>query len=121
MDADLVEGLSPENLGIVRRSNRELFEHFWSMGGTKIIVLNPLFPGIIVPGHLRSGTFILMYDACPVVPIPDLRLTDLGIEATLSFDRSPHETFVPWEAIDGMGPTQEPAAAPRLRSRLQLV
>ena len=121
MDADLVAGLSPENLGIVRRSNRELFERFWSEGGTKIIVLNPLFPGLVVPGHLRSGTFVLMYDACPVVPIPDLRLTDLGIEATLSFDRTPRETFVPWEAIDGMGPTQAPTAAPRTRPGLQLV
>ena len=37
------------------------------------------------------------------VPIPDLKITDEGISATLSFSREPHPTFVPWEAVVKIG------------------
>jgi hypothetical protein len=32
-------------------------------------------------------------------PIPDLTVDDLGISATLSFNRQPFRTFVPWAAV----------------------
>jgi len=34
-----------------------------------------------------------------LVPIPDLAVTNTGIVATLSFNRSPYLCFIPWEAI----------------------
>ena len=33
------------------------------------------------------------------IPIPDLVVGDEGISATLSFSRTPHQTFIPWSAI----------------------
>ena len=58
------------------------------------------------------------------VPIPDLKITDAGIEATLSFSREPHPTFVPWEAVVRIGrkPVEGRSAAPlRERPKLKLV
>lgn len=58
------------------------------------------------------------------IPINDLELVDSGIHATLSFSRTPHPTFVPWEAVmmfsvpDG-GP--EPFPKPKSRPKLTLV
>jgi hypothetical protein len=37
------------------------------------------------------------------IQIPDLKVTDEGISATLSFNRTPCPTFVPWEAVVRFG------------------
>jgi hypothetical protein len=122
MDAELITQLDPVALAQVRNSNRDFFEKLWQDGGAAIGLLNSYFPGLVVPDHVRTeDLLVLVYEVDPVVPIPDLCLTDLGIEATLSFDRTPHKTFVPWEAIDGMRATRDPTNTPRTKPGLQLV
>ena len=60
------------------------------------------------------------------VPIKDLELSESGISATLSFSRTPHRTFVPWEAValfsvpDG-GSESPPPPKPKPRPKLTLV
>lgn len=54
----------------------------------------------VIPKRLRENeTLVLRYGRVLVVPIPDLEVTEEGISATLSFDRVPHKTFVPWAAV----------------------
>ena len=56
------------------------------------------------------------------VPISDLKITDEGIEATLSFSREPHPTFVPWEAVVKIGRKFMEVQLPmRERPKLKLV
>jgi len=122
LNAEVIAQLEPATLAHVRNSNRERFEKLWSDGGAAIGLLNSSFPNLIVPDHVRTpGLLVLEYEIDPVVPIPDLCLTDLGIEATLSFDRTPYKTFVPWEAIDGMRAMRDPEKPPRSKPKLQLV
>jgi len=42
---------------------------------------------------------VLHYGLNMPVPIPNFQITDQGIVAILSFNRTPWETFVPWEAV----------------------
>ena len=58
------------------------------------------------------------------IPIPDLKITDAGIEATLSFSREPHSTFVPWDAVVKIGKKfeegQQESIAPGVPTRPKL-
>lgn len=65
-----------------------------------------------VPPALQNETDLMFQYGLPealTIPIPDLEITEEGIRATLSIDRTPHKTFVPWTAVfaifgaDGMG------------------
>jgi len=38
------------------------------------------------------------------IQIPDLKWTARGITATLSFNQTPHKTFVPWDAVVAISP-----------------
>jgi hypothetical protein len=117
-----LEHLSPFDLATVRRSTRENFEKLYTEGGACITVLNANFPGLVVPSNVRHlCPLVLRYDVDPIVRIPDLVLTDLGLEATLSFNRSPFKTFVPWEAIDGMNDTGKTSPSKPAKRRLRLV
>ncbi|HZS40891.1 MAG TPA: ClpXP protease specificity-enhancing factor SspB [Polyangia bacterium] len=56
--------------------------------------------GVLLPERLRSdGHVRLDYGYGFQPPIPDLVIDDDGIHATLSFNRVPFRTFVPWSAI----------------------
>jgi stringent starvation protein B len=57
-------------------------------------------PGVIVPAHLRGEAhLVLQYGHDLPISIPDLEIDDYGVRATLSFQRTPHLTVVPWSAI----------------------
>ncbi|MEO6950390.1 MAG: ClpXP protease specificity-enhancing factor SspB [Polyangia bacterium] len=57
-------------------------------------------PGIELPDRLLgSGNVRLDYGYGLVPPIPDLSVDEDGIRATLSFNRIPFATFVPWTAV----------------------
>jgi stringent starvation protein B len=57
-------------------------------------------PGVIVPAHLRGEAhLVLQYGHDLPISIPDLEVDDYGVRATLSFQRTPHLTVVPWSAI----------------------
>ena len=75
-------------INAARASAKETFERHWSRGGAAVGILNPRYPGLVVPEHVRDRKplLVLVYDAEPVIPIPDLELTPLGISATLSFN-----------------------------------
>ena len=56
--------------------------------------------GVRVPPELNDTRhLVLQYGRDMPIPIPDLVVGDEGITATLSFARTPHQTFVPWSAI----------------------
>lgn len=56
--------------------------------------------GVELPERLRGSSNVrLDYGYGLVPPIPDLRVDEDGIRATLSFNRVPYATFVPWDAI----------------------
>lgn len=48
--------------------------------------------GLTYPLNLEYGLFLLN-------PIKDLQVSSRGISAVLSFQQTPTETFVPWEAV----------------------
>jgi hypothetical protein len=56
--------------------------------------------GVQLPERFRSEAHLrLDYGYGFQPPIPDLTVDDNGISATLSFNRVPFRTFVPWGAI----------------------
>jgi hypothetical protein len=70
-----------------------------------------------------SNLIVLEYGLDMPVPIDDLRTTDEGVFATLSFDRSPFSTFVPWESVIAMAgdDLRKPVTPVRTRPKLKLV
>jgi hypothetical protein len=61
---------------------------------------DPRRDGVIVPPQLkRQPRVVLQYGMNMAIPIPDLDVGEEGIGATLSFDRMPTWTFVPWSAV----------------------
>jgi hypothetical protein len=56
--------------------------------------------GVVLPARLLGdGHVRLDYGYGLRPPIPDLLVDDDGIRATLSFNRAPFATFVPWSAV----------------------
>ena len=61
---------------------------------------DPRKDGVVVPPQLkRQPRVVLQYGMNMAIPIPDLDVGEEGIGATLSFDRTPTWTFVPWSAV----------------------
>ena len=61
---------------------------------------DPRREGVLVPPQLkRQPRVVLQYGMNMAIPIPDLDIGEEGIGATLSFDRAPTWTFVPWGAV----------------------
>jgi stringent starvation protein B len=57
-------------------------------------------PGVALPPRFLDEPHLrLDYGYRFTPPIPDLVIDDAGIHATLSFNRLPCATFVPWSAI----------------------
>lgn len=68
--------------------------------------LDPRVAGVSIPAHLRAQASVtLEYGENMAIPIPDLSVTDAGIAATLSFNRTPTPTFVPWSAVRSVRPS----------------
>lgn len=123
------------------------FNNLWSKGGVKLTV-NGRAPEVLLPqsvidehppkivtlsqadGSTTKTTMtviMLHYPLHPVVPISDLKIDTSGISATLSFNRTPHKTFIPWTAVLGLTalydePDGEPTPAqPPKRGHLRAV
>lgn len=57
-------------------------------------------PGVLLPPSLLAeGQVRLDYSYGFSPPIPDFKVDEHGISATLSFNRQPQHTFVPWSAV----------------------
>jgi stringent starvation protein B len=82
-----------------RPSKRDAFNAFFGEGWVSIH-LDARRDGVKVPEeHTSNRHLVLQYGQNMPIPIPDLRVDDQGITATLSFSRTPHRTFVPWTAV----------------------
>lgn len=64
------------------------------------VQLDPRRDDVVLPEHLREQPrLILQYGYNMPMPINDLKIDERGISATLSFQRTPHATFIPWSAV----------------------
>ncbi len=70
------------------------------LSGTVYVHLDPRIEGVAVPRQFRNDhQLVLQVGLDMPVPIPDLRVDDVGIRATLSFSRTPFACEVPWESV----------------------
>jgi len=68
--------------------------------GSLFVHLDPRREGVAVPAWLRrQPQLVLQVGLDLAIPIPDLKIEDEGISATLSFSRTPFTCEVPWDAI----------------------
>lgn len=84
---------------------RTTFDRLLSDNPTVLVVLVD-HAKLKVPDSVRprpDKTVTFEYGLDMPVQIPDLKVTDEGISATLSFNRTPCPTFVPWEAVVRFG------------------
>jgi hypothetical protein len=75
--------------------------------GRVSVHLDPRREGVELPPAIRARRAVrLDYGLALPLPTEDVFLSDDGIRCTLSFDRTPTMTFVPWSAIFAVaGPT----------------
>jgi hypothetical protein len=95
------EGMLPPLASVSVRAgtHRAVVETFLAEGSVDVY-LDPRRPGVVVPGHLRTGPrLILQFGRTRKVPIPDLRVSDDGISGTLSFDGGAFACTIPWTAV----------------------
>lgn len=59
------------------------------------------YPGVQLPKDvaLVDGIVMLDYGLHLPIPISDLATDGGGISATLSFNRTPHKTYIPWGSV----------------------
>lgn len=71
--------------------------------GDVLLQLDPRVEGVSVPRRYRDQPILVLRIGLEMpIPIPDLEINDVGITATLSFDRTPHAVIVPWQGVFGM-------------------
>lgn len=69
--------------------------------------------GIILPSYLlKQESVTLQYGLGLASPILDFAMGQDGIKATLSFNRKPSYTFIPWEAVLAIVPGNPPPIGP---------
>ncbi|MBW2522980.1 MAG: hypothetical protein JRI23_02335 [Deltaproteobacteria bacterium] len=102
-------------------------------GPSMFVHLDPRREGVTVPQRFRKqAQLVLQLGLDMAVRIPDLEVTEEGITATLSFNRTPHWCGIPWAAVyalvgeDGRGMVWPDDVPPELavagpRPRLQAV
>jgi hypothetical protein len=80
-------------------SKQELFRIFLDLGTTQLHIDSRRL-GVIVPDSCKDQKhLVLEYGYNLVIPIPDLTIGPECVIATLSFDRQPVRTKVPWTAV----------------------
>jgi stringent starvation protein B len=68
--------------------------------GSAFLHLDARRPGVRVPRAFAGDShLVLQFGFNLAIPIPDLTVSDWGVRATLSFQRSPFLTAVPWSAV----------------------
>lgn len=69
-------------------------------GSSLFVHLDPRRPGVLVPkGFTGQHQLVLQVGLNMAIPIPDLKVDDIGVSCTLSFNRSPFWCRLPWTAI----------------------
>jgi hypothetical protein len=111
-----------DNTSDRNRNLRKIFETLLSNYSVKVIVVDR--PGLELPSSVKpvgkEAWVTLEYGLNMPVPIDDLKVTDVGIEATLSFSRVFHRTFVPWGAVANMAPVLGASSSNPVRERPKL-
>lgn len=104
-------------------ATHQLFSDLLSRYYRVKVSIDPFAPGLQVPEYLikDEGIFCLDFGLNLPQPINDLRITDDGILATLSFSGSPFSCYVPWIAVlafrpDDMDGKQEYPWVPNMES-----
>ena len=64
------------------------------------IEVNTQVPGVVLPENLMQGVQVLRLSRR--LPKANLRLTEAGVEANLSFGGDWRWCFVPWDAVTGV-------------------
>jgi hypothetical protein len=68
--------------------------------GTVFVHLDPRVEAVIVPNWLRRQPQLVLQVGLDLpIPIPDLRVDDVGVFGTLSFNRTAFTCMVPWVAV----------------------
>ncbi|MGZ5968596.1 MAG: hypothetical protein ACXWP4_13080, partial [Polyangiales bacterium] len=81
-------------------SKREVFEKLLRARPSIFVNFDPRNDAVQIPQRLRAqARCVLTYGRKLMTPIPDLRLSDRGISATLLFGEEFERTFVPWVAV----------------------
>ena len=108
------------------RTIKDLFEDRLS-NYHSVMVFVRYHPLVILPEHVKSDTWIAGATVIPLeygldmpLPIYDLKITENGIAATLSFSRVSFATFVPWEAVVGID-GGEPKSVEKAKPKLKLI
>jgi stringent starvation protein B len=69
-------------------------------GSSLFVHLDPRRAGVLVPkGFTGQHQLVLQVGLNMAIPIPDLKVDDVGVSCTLSFNRSPFWCRLPWSAI----------------------
>lgn len=69
-------------------------------GSSLFVHLDPRRPGVLVPkGFTGQHQLVLQVGLNMAIPIPDLKVDDVGVSCTLSFNRMPFWCRLPWTAI----------------------
>jgi hypothetical protein len=67
---------------------------------TVFLHLDPRHPGVEVPMHFQHQSHLLLQIGHHLpIPIPDLEISETGVQATLTFQQVPHRCEIPWEAV----------------------
>ncbi len=83
-----------------RPTKQEVMNMLLSKDPSVFMHFDPRCEGVLLPPHLRrQPRVVLQYGLNMPVPIPDLEVSAEGLGATLSFQRTPTWTFVPWSAV----------------------
>jgi hypothetical protein len=81
---------------------QDFFARCLEDGGVAQVYVHRL-PGLDIPASVATP-LMLEYGWSQPIQIPDLRWTDQGIYATLSFNQTPYPTFVPWSTVVAISP-----------------
>lgn len=84
----------------MNESKRKRFEQ--SLAAGVFVYLDPRCAGVVTPPWVKSAIpyqFVLQFGHGFPTPIRDLKITDEGVSATLSFGGKPFHCVVPWESV----------------------
>ncbi len=80
-------------------AKHDVFQRLYGIGWVNIH-LDARREDVVIPDGLRGTQhLVLTYGSNMPIPIIDLQVTKAGISATLSFNKEPYFTFIPWEAV----------------------
>jgi len=85
---------------MARPAKKDLFLQLLETAPEACLRFDARRPDVMVPaGFKNEAALMLSYGLNFPVPMTDFVVSDIGVQATLSFNRVPLPTFVPWSAV----------------------